>query len=397
MKTYRIGIVGFGFIGKVHAYGHLNLPLYYSPLPFRTRITHICTGHLHTAQSGAEMVGADEAVTDYREITENPDIDIVHICSPNHLHLDQLLSAMAHEKAIFCDKPLVASFAEAQQIQEAIKSYSNTCGLTFHNRFFPATLRARQLVEAGLLGRILTFRAAYLHSGSANPQAPLKWKLSAAAGGGVIADLGSHVLDLLHHLIGDFVELNAATQIAFATRPDPQDPTKTLAVDAEDNAVLLARMQPRDFGMNTPALGTIEATKLATGTGDELRIEIHGTEGGIRYNSTRPHYLEHYRQNESDQPIGGTRGWIAIETGQGYPQPAAAFPSSKMSIGWMRAHLACLAGFMFALHEERPVEPDVHQGIYIQHVMECIRDSARSRQWVSLKPRRDFNTPTRSA
>jgi predicted dehydrogenase len=396
MKTYRVGIIGFGFIGRVHAYGHINLPLYYSPLPFKTRITHVCTGHEQTAQVGAEMIGAEQAVTDFRAITENPNIDIVHICSPNHLHREQMLSAMAHGKAIFCDKPLTANFEEAEQIQKALKDYDSTCGMTFHSRFFPATLRARQLAEEGFLGRILNFRAAFLHSGSVNPQAPLKWKLSGAAGGGVIADLGSHLLDLLHTLIGDYQELTASTQIAFPSRPDPKDPSKSVAVDAEDSAVILAKMLPRVSGgsqseaRQEPALGTIEATKLATGTGDELRIEIHGTSGGIRYNSARPHYLDIFQQDQPDQPIGDTRGWTTIETGQSYPQPAAAFPGSKIAIGWMRAHMACLAEFLFALHEGRSADPDVHQGIYIQHVMDRIGESDRSRQWVRLRPRNEF-------
>ena len=76
--------------------------------------------------------------------------------------------------------------------------------MTFQNRFFPATMRAKQLIDEGVLGQVLGFRACYLHGGSANPDAPLKWKLTAAAGGGVIADLASHVLDLVDWLIGPF-------------------------------------------------------------------------------------------------------------------------------------------------------------------------------------------------
>ncbi|HQK75560.1 MAG TPA: Gfo/Idh/MocA family oxidoreductase, partial [Candidatus Hydrogenedentes bacterium] len=84
MKTYHVGILGFGFIGKVHAYGHLNIPLFYDPPPCATRITHICTSRSETAERGRAQVGADVATTDYREITENPGVDIVHICTPNH-------------------------------------------------------------------------------------------------------------------------------------------------------------------------------------------------------------------------------------------------------------------------------------------------------------------------
>src|SRR5210317_1528056 len=117
MKTYTVGILGFGFIGKVHAYAHLTMPLYYPQSDFRTRITHIGTASMATANKGCAQIQADVAVTDYREITENPDIDIVHICTPNHLHKDMLLSAIKHNKHIYCDKPLVANIAEADQLR----------------------------------------------------------------------------------------------------------------------------------------------------------------------------------------------------------------------------------------------------------------------------------------
>ena len=100
MKLYNVGMVGFGFIGKVHAYGHLNIPLFYDQRKFKSRITHVCTSRMETAEKGASQVGAEHAVTDYREITENPGIDIVDICTPNHLHFDALMSAIRHNKHI---------------------------------------------------------------------------------------------------------------------------------------------------------------------------------------------------------------------------------------------------------------------------------------------------------
>ncbi len=111
MKTYKVGLIGFGFIGKVHAYGHRNIPLFYDQQEFRSRITHVCTSRAATAEKGAMQIEAEHAVTDYREITENPDIDIVDICTPNNLHFEALLSAIRHNKHIYCDKPLTATLA----------------------------------------------------------------------------------------------------------------------------------------------------------------------------------------------------------------------------------------------------------------------------------------------
>ncbi len=377
MKTYNVGILGFGMIGKVHAYGYLNLPLFYDPVPLRTRITHVITSRQETAEKARQTIGADVAGTDYQAVTENPQIDIVHICTPNHLHKEALLSAIAHQKHIYCDKPLVATPAEAEEVRAALAGYRGTAQMVFHNRFFPATMRAKQLIAQGMIGDVLGFRACYLHGGSANPHAPARWKLTAAAGGGVIADLAPHVLDLLDWLIGPITSVTAATQIAYPERPSPVDPTKNVAVDAEDCVMCLARLR-------CGALGTIEATKIATGTEDEIRLEIHGSRGALRFSGMDPHHLEWYDAAASDQPCGGVRGWNRINAGQRYPRPATDFPSPKAPIGWLRGHAACLANFLSAVAEGGPAEPSVLQGIRVQEMMECVRRSAAESRWVEV-------------
>ena len=252
MKTFNVGLLGFGMIGKVHAYGYLNLPFVCDPVPLRARITHVVTARPETAERARQTVGADVAATDYRAVTESPAIDIVHVCTPNYLHKDALLSAMAHGKHVYCDKPLVATMAEADEIAAALPSYRAIGQMTFQNRFFPATLRAKQLADEGRLGQVLSFCAAYLHGGNANPAAPLKWKLQSAAGGGVIADLASHVLDLVDWLIGPFRAVAAATKTAYPERPSPHDPRIMLPSEAEDGVAALAAMQSVRWARSRP-------------------------------------------------------------------------------------------------------------------------------------------------
>lgn len=377
LDTKNVGFVGFGFIGKVHASGYINLPLYYQPLPFRPVLSHVCASRDQTARAGADLIGAPHAVMDFREITENPDIDIVHICTPNHLHKDAILSAMKHGKHIYCDKPLTATLAEAEEIAAALSTYRGTAQMTLQNRFFPATIRARQLVEEGFLGQVLEFRCCYLHSGSANPEAPLKWKLSAGAGGGVIADLASHVLDLTHFLLGEYGAILAATAIAYPERPSADDPGRKVPVDTEDCVMLLARMR-------NGALGHVEATKLATGAEDEVRFEIHGSRGALRYNGMDPHHLEIWDQTAAHQPVGGVQGWTKVPCGQRYPTPATGFPTPKAAIGWMRGHMACLANFLFDVAAGKSGNPGLDQGIRIQRLMEACRRSAQREAWVGV-------------
>lgn len=380
MGFYRVGIVGGGFIGKVHAFGYHNLGYYYDPLPLEARVTRVVSRRPETAEKARRVIGAEKAGTDYREITENPEVDIVHICTPNDRHLEALLSALRHQKHIYCDKPLVATLEEAQQVRAALADYRGTAQMTFHCRFFPAVMRAKQLVEEGSLGQVFQFRCAHLHSGNIDPQAPMKWKLSAAAGGGVIADLASHALDMTNHLLGDYASVSAATQVAYAQRPALEDRTRQVPVDAEDGVMVLARMQ-------SGALGVVEGSKLATGAEDELRVEIHGSQGALRFNSMDPHHLEAYRVAEPEQPLGGWRGWTRIDVGQRYPEPANGFPSPKNTLGWMRAHVACLHNFLADVATGRPGSPGLSQGIYVQQLMDCTRRSAAEQRWVEVEER----------
>jgi predicted dehydrogenase len=141
--------------------------------------------------------------------------------------------------------------------------------------------------------------------------------------------------------------------------------------------MLLARMR-------SGALGSIEGTKIATGAEDELRFEIHGSNGALRFNSLHADRLEAYDRTAADAPAGGTRGWTAIDTGQRYPAPAAAFPGPKFRIGWMRGHVACLANFLRCVAEGKPAEPGLRQGIAVQRLIDAARASARTAAWQSL-------------
>jgi predicted dehydrogenase len=373
LKTYNVGIIGFGFIGKVHAFAHVNLPFFFADLPFRTRLTHVCTSRPESAAAARDFLGAAQATCEVREVTENPAVDLVHICSPNHLHAEALISALAHGKHIYCDKPLTATLAEALRVERALAGYRGTAQMTFQNRFFPSAMRARQLVREGRLGDLLEFRISFLHASNVTPSAPLKWKLSAAAGGGVIADLGSHALDFATFLAGEIIELSAVTKIAYPERPAAADASRRVAVDAEDSMMALVRLA-------SGAIGTIVATKLALGSEDELRADLHGTRGALRFNSMDPHHLEFYDGAAPDQPLGGTRGWTRIDCGQRYPAPAG-FPAPKVSIGWLRAHVQCLYEFVAAVHEGRAGEPDLAHGVAIQKAMEAVRRSAVSGHW----------------
>ncbi len=374
METLGVGIIGFGFIGKVHAYGYGSIPLFYDPPAVRTRLVGVAECDEARAAAAAEQGGFEFGTADWRELLDRDDIDIINICSPNSLHAEQVLAVLATGKHLYCEKPLVVDPADGARIAAALEGYRGITQMTLEYRFFPATLHAKQLLQEGFVGNVLSFRAAYMHSGSVDASKPMGWKQLTSEGGGVLQDLGSHVVDLMDHLIGPIAEICTETRILYPQRPNATG--ELVPVEADDQMLMLARL-------GNGAAGTIEATKIATGAEDEMRFEIHGDQGALRFNSMQPNYLEAYDLRQPEAPLGGTRGWNSIATVQRYEKPAG-FPAPKFSIGWIRSHMHCLYTFLEAVATGKQGEPSLHRGLELQRMLAVAEKSARARGWRSL-------------
>jgi len=375
-KTHGVGMIGYGFIGKVHAYAYRTMPFFYDPIPVRTRLVGVCTSRQETAQRAKAHGGFDFATTDLREILACDDIDIVNICTPNVRHKEAVIAAAAAGKHVYCDKPLALDAAEAREILNATREYEGIAQMTFQYRFVPALLRAKQLIEDGLLGRVFSFRCAYLHSGYIGEDRPITWRLDRArGGGGALFDLGSHILDLMRHLLGEFTEVLAVTETFIKERP-LADGAGTGKVEVDDLALLTLRTADG-------AVGTLEASRFATGANDDLRLEIHGSQGAIRFSLEDPNWLDVYDVRDPGDPVGGRRGFKRIATLSHYPKPAA-FPPPKSSYGWLRGHVACLHNFLTAIARREPTHPDLADGARVQEIMDAAYESAKKGGWVEV-------------
>ncbi len=380
MRALGVAVLGYGFMGRMHTYGYRTMPIYYEPPPVRMQLRVVCTSREQTAVRACQNGGFARWTTDWRSAVEADDVDIVHICTPNHLHFEQLRAAVAAGKHIYCDKPVTASLDEADALEDALRHYAGVAQTVLQYRFLPSTMRARQLIEQGFVGPLTHFRASYLHAGSVDPQKAVNWKSTAAAGGGVIRDLGAHVIDLLWWLVGPFESVQCTSRIWSPERPRKGRPGERMAVDAEEAAAMLLRCPDGAFG-------TVDVSKIATGSEDELRFEIHGRHGALRWNLMDPNYLEAFDEGTPDEPCGGSRGWKRLACVQRYA--GAAFPGPKFSIGWVRGHVECLHAFLTCVAEHRPAEPSLRDGLHLQRVLEAIRESAASEHWVALPQKAD--------
>lgn len=369
----RVGFIGFGFIGRVHAFAYRALPFHYERLPGEYELAAVATSRPETAEAARARGGFTRAARDWREIIEDPSIEIVHIATPNALHREALCAAIDAGKHIYCEKPLAATLDGARAVGAKLASYRGTGQMVLQNRFFAATVKAAELAREGFLGDVLCARGSYLHSGTLDARKPLNWKSTVElGGGGVVNDLGPHLFDLLELLAGPIAEVSAATRISLPDRRVAVGGAETGAPTAEDHAVALLRLAGG-------GAGTAEVSKVAAGTLDELRIAVHGTGGAMRFDLMAPSWLDVFDQRRPDE------GWHRLPAVGNYPDKNAI--GGKNSIGWVRGHIACLYNFLCAAAEGRPASPDLAAGVRLQAVCDAVYRSAAAGSWCAVEER----------
>lgn len=376
MPTINIGLIGYGGIGRVHAAAYRALPFHYG-LPAKSiKIAGVATTRLETARQAAAEIGCDFYTADYRALLARADIDAVHICTPNNSHHELVLAAAAAGKHIYCEKPLAMNAQEAGAMAQAVAAAGLKGQVTFNFRFFPAIVRAKQLIDEGFLGEIFSFRGRYHRSSYISRDKALSWRLQRAhTGGGALFDLGSHILDLLYCLLGDFDAVFGTLDTVIKERPVSAGASEMRPVDVDDIALLQARTR-------AGSLGTVEISRLGTGATNDLCLEIFGESGAIRFDLAQPAWLSVYDARAADSPTGGGRGFRKLETGSRYAGQRA--PDWTMSPGFMRAHAECQYQFLQSIWQDRAPSPSFADGLHVQRIMAAAQRSAENGSWVNL-------------
>lgn len=379
MTQLGIALIGFGSIGRVHAIGYRALPFHYGLPADSYKIVGVATSRPETARQAAEELGCEVWTTEYRDLIDRPDVHIVDCCTPNNSHAGIVLAAAAAGKHIYCEKPLAMNVTEARQMVDAVERAGVKSQMTFNFRFFPAITRARQLIEEGLLGQIYSFRGRYYRASYVDPNRPLSWKLKQErSGAGALFDIGSHILDLIYYLLGDFGSVQATLDTIIKERPLSRSSAEKGPVDVDDIALLHLRLaEPAQ------TLGVVDISRVATGTTNEIQLEIYGDQGALRFDSTDPAWLQVYDRRDAEKPLGGNRGFKKIETGQHFDGQKA--PDWTQSPSFVRIHTECQYQFLKAIRDDRPAIPSLADGLRIQEVMEAALRSSRENRWVTME------------
>lgn len=369
-KQLKIGLIGFGAMGKVHAYCVDNLKYYYSGLPFDAMISGVCTTSLEKSISVKNQYGFEYAAADENELINDPSIDIIDICTPNIYHYETIKKALAAKKHIYCEKPLCVTAEQAKEVADLASDSSLRCNIVFNNRFMAPLIRAKQLMDEGRIGRVLSFSAEYLHNSCTDVARPAGWKQNSdICGGGVLFDLGSHAIDLIYFLCGEFQAVSGMSQIAYDQRTG-------------SNGAIWQTNADEAFYMNARlvcgAMGNITVSKLINGANDDLNISIYGERGSLKFSLMQPNFLYFYDATSKPDVLGGSTGYTAIECVGRYPLPGGLFPAPKAPSSWIRGHVGSMYEFLNSVYTGIPHSPSFTDAAHVQAVMETAYASSKN-------------------
>jgi predicted dehydrogenase len=386
MRELRIGIVGGGWMGKVHAMSYRTARSAFGPDPAVPVVAAIADVTAELSERAARECGVDHAVSDWRRIIDDPTIDIVDICTPNDAHFEVAMAAISDGKHVYCEKPLSNTIEQARQMAEAAQRRGVTTMVGFNYIQNPVQGLARAAIARGELGDIIYVRLFFNSDFMADPNLQHTWRNDIArAGGGVIGDIGAHCLSYYYHLVNREIE-EVLCDLRFVI-PDHSAPLSNGAfrIGAEgdrhrripnttdDMATVLFRYR----GGGT---GHMEMSRVSTGIRFDIGYDIIGTSGMLRYNYERINDVDLYRESG---PIEG-RGFTRLRMGPTDPRYAALLPVSALGLGYNDYKAMEAREMIEAVATGRPAYPDFQFGCQVQEVVDACQRSHAQHAWVRL-------------
>ena len=359
-----IGIVGYGLMGRAHAYGYSVAPrvrdLRYTPrLGIISGRTEAAVAH------AARAYGVDEWTTDWRDILDRADVQIVDVCTPPGTHAEIVEAAAATGKAVLCEKPLAVDYRSARGAAQAVHEAGVPNAIGFNYRRLPALALMKRLVDDGRVGDVLLWRGLWLSDEFLDPDIPFDWRFERAVGASTIADLGAHLIDLALWMVGD-VDAVAAQSETFTRERSGR------AVDVDEASSGLLRFEGG-------ARGVIELGKVAARRPCDFFVEVNGTAGTLRFDYPNLNELW-YGDARDDAGLYGMRRIRAEHPS--HPYAADWWPIGQ-GIGYGTTFVNQAADLL-ERWPDGPWEPDLAQGARVQAVCEALERAAAEERWVGV-------------
>jgi predicted dehydrogenase len=378
-RTVGVGVVGAGWMGRVHASSYHRVREHYPDLPGVARLVMVADESEQRAQEAVATFGFEEATPDWRAVVEHPDVDAVSITAPNHLHRDVAVAAARAGKHIRIEKPAGRDPSETAEIAAAVEQAGVRSVVGFNYRHAPAVQHARRLIESGALGVIDHFRSQWIAAYAANPRGALTWRFRRdEAGLGILGDLGSHAVDLAQFLLGPISQVTARTRTVVRQRPLPTGEGTHFAVSASDE---LAHVENEDVlwsvvEFDRDVTGTIEASRVAVGPQARYAFEIHGSRGAVAWDFERMGELSVFLPLES-----GDAGYARVVMGPQH-EPFGRFqPGPGLPMSFDDLKVAEAAQFLHSVVDGEQREPSMREALAAARVIAAMERSASSGAW----------------
>ena len=384
-KFLNVALIGHKFMGKAHTHAYTDLPIFFNS-NIRPVKKMIC-GVGDDLPQIAQQWGWEEWTDDWHVIIQREDIHIVDIAAPSSLHKEIAIAAAQAGKHIFCEKPLAMTLEDANEMLMAVEKYNVKHMIGFNYRKVPAVAYAKQLIDRGDIGEIHHFRGIYSQDWLVDPNFPLAWRLRKKdAGAGASWDLGAHVVDLAHYLVGDLDSVIGMQTTFIQERPIAKFEDGLIAeagndlgrVDVDDATSFLGRF-------TNGAMGLFEVTRFGTGHRNLNQIEIYGSQGGIIWRGfENMNQLEYFSKKDPE----GMQGYRTIQIGEGiHPYTANWFPAGHI-IGFGDTFVHQVYDFLEAIDQNKECNPSFYDGLKCQNVLVAVDQSIQERKWINLSAKK---------
>ncbi|BAI74762.1 oxidoreductase (plasmid) [Azospirillum sp. B510] len=377
MNTLNVGLVGSGFMGRAHAQAFRAVGgLYDLPLP--PVLDLLSERDEATAAQAARALGFQRHTGDWRALVADPAVDVVAIATPNRLHAPIALAAIEAGKHVYCEKPLATTLADARAMAAAADAHGVVTLVGFNYLKNPMIALAREIVDSGEIGAITGFRGIHAEDFMADPAHPFTWRCEADNAGGALADIGSHILSLARHLVGDVAAVSGHLHTVHNRRPVAPGAAETRAVAVDDQAHALLEFA-------NGATGTVTASWIAQGRKMQLAFELVGAKGSIAFTQERFNELKLYTVGGPH----GRQGFRTIEAGPEHGDYAAFCPAPGHQIGFGDLKTIEVKGLVEAIGAHKAgrkaaAYPDFRDACAIEQIAEAIHISTRERRWIAV-------------
>lgn len=367
MTEIKVAILGAsGWMGKVHTMAWATYPHFFADAP-RARVVALVESNPAAAADLAARVPGARILQDWQSVVADPEIDLIDICLPDHLHYQVAKAALLAGKHVYCEKPLADTAFEARELADLAraKDVISRVGHAFPRN--PVHDLAREIIQSGEIGEIRLFKACQHIDVFGDPLAPFMWRADGkVAPTGIIGDTGSHVFSFMEFLVGRVSSLIAENLILTRSRPGGE-------VTNPDATNLLCRFE-------NGASGMVDFSRVATGRKFRQTYEIYGTKGSLAFDYDQVNRLQFYTNADAE----GRRGYRAIDVGPENATYRAFLPLPNFALGYNETKIIEAYEVALSIGTGKLAWPDFDTGHHICQIVDACMTSAATRAWVDI-------------